>query len=627
MSLGYNIDFAVAGVLISIVLLVYSFSTRGTTSSDKRFRWIVVCSLMANSLDALTTVTIAYQKFVPLGINYLLNSLLFLSESMIFYFFVSYVGKFVEEERGQSLKGQVHLLYLIVLYVMVLIVNVSQGMIFSITDEAGYQHGILYFVVMILPVYYACFTLYLFFRYKGMLKRDHWITIVVFYIAVLIGTVIQMLILPQYLLLTFATSIGLIPVYVTMETPDYRALVEANKQLEKEKAKANSANEAKTDFLANMSHEIRTPINAVLGMNEMILRESKDNSINYYSGKIKSAGQTLLSLINDILDISKVEAGKMELYESEYELKQLINDSFDMVNEAMQEKGLKFELEVSNDLPSTLFGDEVHIRQILVNILNNAVKYTKRGYIRMKVIGEMKDDMINISFAIKDTGIGIKREEQKEIFEKFSRAELEKNINIAGTGLGLNLSINLAHLMNGDISVKSLYRVGTMFTFTVPQVIKNRNPIGNVDVGTVVAGEGSNYKNKIYAPTAKILVVDDVENNLSVIKLLLKQTGIQVDTALSGARGIDLCMKTKYDVILMDHMMPEMNGIDTLKSMQMIPNFLNADTPVIMLTANAVTGVREQYLREGFVDYLSKPVKGSLLEDTLIKYISKEKQE
>lgn len=627
MALGYNIDFAVSGILISLVLLVYTFFTRGASNTDKRFRWIVVCCLSATALDAITTFTITYIQEVPISINYMLNSMLFISEALIFYFFVQYVIKFIEDSHNQTVKGQVHLLYIIVCFVLVLILNVSKGFVFAITLEEGYTHGIFFPLVIAIPAYFALYTLYLFARYKGALKTAHWVTIVIFYFTVLAGTVIQMLFLPSHLLLTFATSLGLIPVYVTMETPDYRALVIANAQLEKEKSKANLANEAKTDFLANMSHEIRTPINAVLGMNEMILRESKDNSINYYAGKIKSAGQTLLSLINDILDISKVEAGKMELYESEYSLKQLINDSYDMVHEAMQEKGLKFELEVDGELPSLLYGDEVHIRQILVNILNNAVKYTKRGYIRMKVTGETHNDKIKLSFTIKDTGIGIKREEQKEIFEKFSRAELEKNINIAGTGLGLNLSINLAHMMDGDISVKSLYRVGTMFTFTLPQIVKNSSPIGPVDVGVIVAGEGSAYKKKIYAPTAKVLVVDDVENNLFVIKLLLKETGITVDTVTSGARAIDLCMKTKYDVILMDHMMPEMNGIDTYKSMKMIPNFLNGDTPVIMLTANAVTGVREEYLKEGFADYLSKPVKGSTLEDALVKFIPKEKQE
>ena len=402
-----------------------------------------------------------------------------------------------------------------------------------------------------------------------------------------------------------------------------RDLVKALEASELAKEQAQAANRVKSDFLANMSHEIRTPINAIMGMNEMILREEENQEIYGYASSVHVAANTLLTIVNDILDFSKIESGKMEIIPTEYELGSLINDSYNMVAERLGKKGLESEVLCEETLPRILRGDEVRIRQIFTNLLTNAVKYTETGKVTINVKGTMQGDCLQLILQVKDTGIGIKPENLDKLFHKFERLDTSRNYNIEGTGLGLSITHQLVELMHGSIQVQSVYGEGSCFTVTLPQTIVDYTPIGRINDYHAVAMTG--YRESFRAPQGRILVVDDVEMNLMVIRNLLKRTQLQIDTAMSGQQCLNMVRQKAYDVIFMDHMMPEMDGVQTLEQMKAMPDSLNKDTPVIMLTANALTGMREEYLKLGFRDYLAKPIQGNRLEKLLIKYLPSEK--
>ena len=386
------------------------------------------------------------------------------------------------------------------------------------------------------------------------------------------------------------------------------------------------ANEAKSQFLANMSHEIRTPINGILGMDSILLKECKDENLREYAKNIQSAGQSLLSIINDILDISKIESGKLEILPIKYQLFSILNDCYNLTKVKIKNKPVEFEIQINENIPSRLYGDEVRIRQIINNFLSNAVKYTKEGKVTFSLDYEKKsEEQILLIIAVSDTGIGIKEEDLGKLFESFTRIEEKRNRNIEGTGLGLNLTKNLVDLMGGEVLVESTYGKGSCFTAKIPQIIVDAKPMGDF---------GKRYRQYLNtlddntlsfsAPEAKILIVDDVEMNLKVVKGLLKETKIQIDTALSGRECLECVGRKRYDIIFLDHMMPEMDGIETLQNMRLLTDNPNEKTPVVMLTANAVVGAKEEYMEAGFSDYLTKPIREMELLEMLLKYLPKE---
>ena len=398
-------------------------------------------------------------------------------------------------------------------------------------------------------------------------------------------------------------------------------------ELREAKAAADQANRAKSDFLANMSHEIRTPINAVLGMNEMIMRESHEEGIRKYAWNIKSASETLLSLINDILDFSKIESGKMEIVDGEYQLSSLLNDVVNMIKVKAEQKQLKFGIRVDADLPDSLFGDEVRIKQVIVNILNNAVKYTREGSVTFGVGGRRQDSGVTeMEFTVKDTGIGIREEDKAKLFTHFERLDLQKNRHIEGTGLGLAITLSLVKQMQGTIQVDSVYGKGSTFTIRLPQKVMAEDKIGNFEerVEEFIRHQ-QHYQESFRAPEADIMVVDDNEMNLFVVESLLKQTQIRITRCGSGRDCLKKMTEKHYDVIFLDHMMPDMDGIETFRESRRLTGSLCLDTPVIALTANAITGVKEMFLKNGFTDYLSKPIDSRQLERMLQKYLPEEK--
>ncbi len=372
-------------------------------------------------------------------------------------------------------------------------------------------------------------------------------------------------------------------------------------------------NQEKTAFLSSMSHAIRTPVSSILGTNAMIARESKEPEILALSSDIENAGQSLLSIIDDILDVSKINSDEMKIKPVTYHLGTLINDCCSMMNLRAAEKGLRFEVTNDPDIPDVLYGDPVRIRQIIINLLTNAVKYTDSGSISLDIGFETTSpDSIDLLVSVRDTGIGIKEENIPRLFEKYDRLDVTTAKNIEGTGLGLSITKHLLDLMKGTISVDSEYGSGSVFTVSIPQHISGSTCVGEINSSSVKP----ELKNVSWfkAPDASVLIVDDIAMNLKVLKGLLSPAGMHIDTASSGQECLDLVSEKHYDLIFLDHMMPEMDGIETLHR-------LTVSVPVIMLTANALAGSREYYIKCGFSDYLSKPVREDALINICLKFL------
>ncbi len=407
---------------------------------------------------------------------------------------------------------------------------------------------------------------------------------------------------------------------------NYIKMIQAQRSLADELRTQQMANEAKNNFLSSMSHEIRTPINAMLGFNEMILRESKDPEILKYASNVNSSGKLLLGLVNDVLDFSRIEAGKTEIIPVEYDLSSLVNDLINTAHMRMQGKGLELKTNISTDIPCILMGDEIRIKQCAMNVITNAIKYTNEGSVTITIDHKVIDkDNISLRFNIKDTGIGIRKEDMDKLFSPFERIEESRNRTIEGTGLGMNIVKQLLALMDSRLLVSSEYGKGSEFSFSIKQKVLNWSPIGDfaATYEETLMGQDT-YHESFHAPDARILVVDDTLANLTVIQGLLKQTQIQVDVAESGFEALEKVCENKYDIIFMDHRMPRMDGIETFRAMKELDENLNKDVPVFALTANVISGAREMYFKEGFSGYLPKPVDSTRLEDVILRTLPRD---
>ncbi|MCR5685414.1 MAG: response regulator [Lachnospiraceae bacterium] len=401
--------------------------------------------------------------------------------------------------------------------------------------------------------------------------------------------------------------------------------VDDMRRIYEEKQNAIAVSDAKTKFLANMSHEIRTPINAILGMNEMILRENKDKVIDGYARNVKSSGRMLLTLVNDVLDFSKIEAGKIEISCADYSLTRVLSEVVPLVEERAHAKNLEFKVEIQKGVPDGQNSDEFRIKQVLVNLLNNAVKYTDQGSVTLNVGGVYNtENSFMLELTVTDTGRGIKKGDQEYLFDAFSRADMQKNRSIEGTGLGLAIVKSIMNSMGGEISVESEYGEGSSFRVKLPVGVVSKNPVQKNQIG-VTFEEADTAGCDFTAPYARVLAVDDNKANLTIVRLFLKRTGIKPDLCNSGTEAIELCKQNKYDLILLDHMMPTPDGIETLSAIRNDEESLNKDTTAIVLTANAVAGSRQMYLDAGFADYLTKPLDSIVLEQTVKQYLPFEK--
>jgi DegV family protein with EDD domain len=401
---------------------------------------------------------------------------------------------------------------------------------------------------------------------------------------------------------------------------------EENALSQRQKKEIEELNRAENNFFSSMSHEIRTPINTIIGLNEIILRGDIPEDVAENARNIQGASKLLLTLINDILDISKIKSGKMEIVSVSYETGALFSEIVNMIWIKAKEKGLEFKLQVDPSIPSMLCGDEVRIKQILINLLNNAVKYTSEGSVTLAVRCERQSlNRVRVWYSVEDTGLGVKKENIPYIFNAFQRVDEERNRYIEGTGLGLSIVQQLVTLMGGEISVNSIYTKGSKFIVSLEQDIVDEKELGTFTLASRSRNrDGEPYQQSFEAPDAHILVVDDNDMNLMVVRKLLAETKIQIDTAASGAECLRLTQNHHYDCILMDHMMPEMDGIECLHALRVQPGGLCQTAPVVALTANAGSDNQLLYRKEGFSGYLAKPVSGALLEAAVLSILPKE---
>ncbi|MBR1628141.1 MAG: response regulator [Lachnospiraceae bacterium] len=402
---------------------------------------------------------------------------------------------------------------------------------------------------------------------------------------------------------------------------------ERSKMLEKSLELAEQANVAKSAFLSNMSHEIRTPITAILGMNEMIYRESEDPNIREYSENIRKAGESLLGIINDILDFSKIEAGKMELVPARYSLSSAIGDLYNLVQFRAEAKALDLKFEIDPQIPEAMSGDELRIKQIITNLLTNAIKYTEKGGVKLSLsLVERQGEEVAIRVSVKDTGIGIRKEDLGALFQPFDRVDTQKNRGIEGTGLGLAISRQMLSLMGSDLLVESTYGEGSEFFFTLRQQAAGEETIGSVDFREMSSEESTRTKSRVpfKAEGARLLVVDDTPMNLQVISGLLKFSGVQIDTAADGRECIEKFGSNDYDLVFLDYRMPGLDGIETLRELKRQFPEKASRIPIISLTASAISGDRERMLDAGFTDYLAKPVNISQMEAMMMLYLPEE---
>ncbi len=432
---------------------------------------------------------------------------------------------------------------------------------------------------------------------------------------------IVLLVSRVFLLITVLFTIGSAYLIITS------GKVHENDELIKAKIIAEEASKAKSEFLASMSHEIRTPINAILGMDELIIREFNDPDLRQYALNIRNAGNTLLTIINDILDFSKIESGKMELVPVEYDLSLMVYDLASMIRPRADKKGLSFIVSANSDIPRGLYGDNIRLKQCVLNLLTNAVKYTENGsVIAVFDFENTLDGYVNLKVSVKDTGIGIKPEDMEKMFSPFERVDVVRNRAIEGTGLGISIVKQLLALMDSKLEVRSEYGKGSEFYFTVRQEVRDPAPMGDYEksyIHTIEAVE--QYHEQFTAPTAHILIVDDIEMNLTVASGLLKNTEIMIDTAISAKNALTHTEKHEYDLLFIDDRMPGMGGVEMLKELRSRKDNPNSTKPCIVLTANAIAGAREQYMQAGFEDYLSKPIDAAELEKTLLRYLPKDK--
>lgn len=627
MKLDYNIYYEVAAAiflsfLTGYVRLQYNMKLR----SNRLFLRLALSILFNDILDIVTAFTISNADVLPEMLNMVLNTLYLLSCALTGVILLDYASESLKNlgiEQGKWHKKAGIIIGII--YFSLIVLNFFTGCIFDFKGKQ-YNHGSLYISIYVFPYFYFVTGSI------GLLKvgyhRGKKVLLSIFaYMSVMIaGALIQIFVAPYTLLNVFAGSVGITILLFSLETPEYEKLNETMEQLRRAKEAAQDTNEAKSRFLANMSHEIRTPINAIMGMNELILRESKEASTIEYAQNIASASASLLGIINDILDLSKIESGKMEVVPANYCLRTLITDCCKMIEGRASAKKLELIIDADKTTPCNLYGDDVRLHQIITNILTNAVKYTHEGSVTLRIRWKSAGDgkKIFLIVSVEDTGIGISDENKEKLFGSFERFDNEKNKGIEGTGLGLAITKQLVELMDGNIGVYSTIGKGSLFYVEIPQEIAALGELGDININKRT--QNTVYKEKLVVPDKRILVVDDVKVNLKVIEGLLKKTQIQIETADGGAKCIEKAYNKKYDVILLDHMMPEIDGEDALKEIRK-EGCINRNTPVIVLTAYVMAGARERYIEKGFDDYLSKPVSGEDLEDMLIKYIKKEKND
>ena len=646
LTYGFNVWLEATMIPFLGVLSSFLFIRYGTNSEiNKRFRLLALSTFIAAVLEVVSTLFVDGWGHVVLGgwhyvyaVNIALRTLFYAVVNINAYHLMRYVEAYVHVENRIFDSFNRFLLFSSFVVLILNLIPGIGGFSFDISTYGEFVYGhygtlwqcvyVLYFIVMA--------------AYLQVMNREYYTAKSQYFIMNALGVLLIASFVIQYMfvrtvLFTYtAASMVLFVTFFYYEAPTYRRMLTVEKELELSRERAeqstritNAANRAKSDFLANTSHEIRTPMNAILGMNEMILKESRDPSIHQAAMDIRNAGNHLLSIINNILDISKIESGKMDLYNADYHLWQLLKDIEEGIFETVHDKGLNFVLDVDKNLPEHLYGDEDHIRQVLMNLIDNAVKYTKEGTITLIVQGhELPHSRVGLKISVHDTGIGIREDDISKLFHSFERVNLNETQNIQGAGLGLTLVRYLLELMGGKIEAKSEYGKGSTFTFEIMQQLSQDGFQGSINeyeamlqnAPELPAGTLPEEDTNFTCPEARILIVDDTPVNLVVARGMLKESQAEVHTCESGEECLSLIQNNHYDIVFLDHMMPGLDGIETLKKAREIdgPSRL---AKYIALTAHSGSGLREEYISYGFNDYLPKPIKSDALKKLLARYI------
>ena len=609
-----------------ILILFANLQTKRGQGTAKRFKILlylatvlVIAEVCARGLFRdLKGTTLDYY-----AIN-IANSLAYLSTCYLGFGIMEYYSFIFKLKRA---KWYMMLnIGILAVYTIVIIINLFTGVI-SLYDYStgGYVHGVLYFPIgNLIPIFYYVSIVVIFVvSFKGIAGKIR--TPLSFAtLMIILGVIIQPLSNISITVTALFASLSIVTLYFTVETEDHSKLLEVTESLEKARIEADNANAMKSTFLADMSHEIRTPINALSGLNDLIIKESKDEETVMYAQDMKSAIDALLATVSDVLDISKIESGEFTLDEGEYHLAKLLRETNVIISSRAKDKSLEYKVDVDGNIPDRLIGDSVRLRQVIINILNNSVKYTKEGSVSFKVAGKQDEGYVDLVFVVSDTGIGIKKEDLDKLFDSYARFEADdKNKNVEGTGLGMSIVKEIIDRMNGTIKVESEYGVGTTTTIKVRQKIAGEGKVSEYTEATVKKGEEVKTK-RVVAPDAKVLVVDDNSMNLKVAKGLLKDTLVNVSTVDGGAEAIELTKNEKFDIILLDAFMPTIDGPQVFKTIREDSDNPNNSTPIIVVTADALSDSRQKFMDMGFDEYLSKPLKQQLLFEVLFSFLPEE---
>ena len=600
--------------IITLLFLMCWLGKKNKSKEDQLYEVILIFAFANMCFDIASNYTMNHLNSVSLFVIRITYQIFFITLITIFLLVYKYLVTLIEKELGRKLREKKLSL---IPYVIILFLNMMLPIYYKETDHGIYSYGPGAYMVFVCVVVFMFLTIELIIRYSKNISKKNKMAIILAFVCKFGSSLYQMYD-PTALTSSLGVTLLCLCMFMTVANPD-AVLVEL---LKEETTRADAANRAKSDFLAKMSHEIRTPMNGVLCMNEMILRESSEPEIKKYAYDIKSSASSLLGIINEILDSSKIESGMMEIHPDNYEICSLLNDLYNMISVRAKNKGLELIFDIDSTMPSQFFGDDIRIRQVLINLLSNAVKYTPNGTVTMTVTSRIEGENAILHFAVKDTGIGIKKENIAELFDKFYRFDQDKNRYIEGTGLGLNIAVQILKMMGSELKVESEYEIGSEFSFDIVQRIVNVEPLGDFRERILNVVKDYNYQLSYTAPHAKVLVVDDNEMNRKVFKNLLKQTQIQVYEAASGREALSMVEQQSFHIIFLDHMMPEMDGIDTLHLIR--EEKLCMDTPVIMLTANAVKGAKELYFKKGFDDFLTKPIIPDILDQMILNYLPDE---
>ena len=635
LTYGFNVWIEATVIPFLGVMAAFLFVRYATNVEvNRRFRLLAFSTFLAALLEVSSTLLIdgwGHRHMVNLTIR----SLYYIVVNFNAYHLMRYVEAYVQVNDK---KFDMFNRFLLCSSLVVMILNLmpgTSGFFFTVATDGGLHRGAYNTLwKSVYALYFVSMAVYLQLTNKERYQtKTQYILMNTLGLILILSFAIQYMWITQVLFTYTVACVVLFVIFFYYEAPTYRQMNTVEKELEIARVKTeestrmtNAANRAKSDFLANTSHEIRTPMNAILGMNEMILKESKSPEIHQAALDIRKAGNHLLSIINNILDISKIESGKMELYKTNYHLWQLLRDVEEGNFESFRSKGIKFVLDVDKELPEHLYGDEDRLRQILMNLIDNAVKYTNKGKITMSVNGKQESHArVKLIIAIKDTGIGIRQEDLGKLFKSFERVNLTETQSIQGAGLGLTLVRYLLELMGGTIKAESEYGKGSTFTFELIQQLSQEGFEGTIrEYETMLEAKQEamtdDYDSPFTCPDAKILVVDDTPVNLVVAKGMLKDSQAQVQTVESGEECLELLKSHHYDIVFLDHKMPGLDGIETLKQAHDIdgPSRLAA---YIALTANSGTGLREEYISYGFNDYLPKPIKSDAIKKILARYL------